>query len=90
MEDLYSTPPDPKEMEAVMMAMMEAWKTDSDYIAESHEAYFRYAVPLMDISNAKRIPPGEKIRTADGRVFMMDTYLTPGGKKVRIGYEMPN
>jgi hypothetical protein len=86
----YETPPDKEEMERVINAMLEAWKSGSDYIAESSDMYFRYAVPVMDINGAVRIPPGKRMRTSDGREFMMDSYRAPGGKVIRMGYEITN
>ena len=86
-KDLYETPPDEKELEQVAWAMAKAWSSGSDYIAESKEMYFRYAVPIMDHYKMKRIPPGKTMYTSDGREFIMDTYQGLTGKTIKIGYE---
>lgn len=88
MSSPYDRPPDEKEMERVVLAIVKAWKEGSDYIAESRDLYFRYAVPLLDMHGAERISPGKTRRTADGREFMMDTYRAPSGNIIQMGYEI--
>ena len=89
MSDFYDTPPDPDEMAKVMEAMVKAWQSGNDYIAESQRSYFRYAVPIMNHFEGTRLSYKTEYADApDGKRYVIDTYKVPNGKELRIGYEL--